>query len=133
MGAPSRGDGVEGTARTPHAHFFARLFAARLSFFMRASTLTTREPLVAPLGADVALRTPDLDFEATTYTLSGRFCLDARAMALSTSFNFLPALMSGSLATASARFFAALSRASARVRFLARASATFLMGLAAKD
>ena len=27
--------------------FFARLFAARLSFFMRASTETTREPFVA--------------------------------------------------------------------------------------
>ena len=50
-------------------HFFcflALLFAARLSFFILASTETTREPLVAPLGADVALRTPDLDFEATT-------------------------------------------------------------------
>ena len=46
--------------------FFARLFAARLSFFMRASTDTTREPFVAPLGADVALRTPLFDFDATT-------------------------------------------------------------------
>ena len=133
MGARSRGDGVEGTARTPRAHFFARLFAARLSFFILASTETTLEPFVAPLGADVALRTPLFDFEATTYTLSGRFCLDALAMARSTSFNFRPALMSGSLATASARFFAALSRASARVRFLARASATFLIGFAASD
>ena len=103
---------------------------------MRASTETTREPFVAPLGADVALRTPLFDFDATTYTLSGRFCFDARAMALSTSFNFRPALMSGSLATASARFLAALSRASARVRFLAHfrhllmPSATFLIGLA---
>jgi hypothetical protein len=111
----------------------ALLFAARLSFFMRASTETTREPFVAPLGADVALRTPDLDFEATTYTLSGRFCFEARAMARSTSLSLRPADMSGSLATASARFLAALSRASARVRFLARASATFLIGLAAKD
>ena len=66
MGARSRGDGVEGTARTPHANFFARLFAARLSFFILASTETTREPFVAPLGAEVALRTPDLDFDATT-------------------------------------------------------------------
>jgi len=41
--------------------------------------------------------------------------------------------MSGSLATASARFLAALSRASARVFLRARASATFLMGLAASD
>ena len=100
---------------------------------MRASTLTTREPFVAPLGAEVALRTPLFDFDATTYTLSGRFCLDARAMARSTSFNFRPALMSGSLATASARFLAAFNLASARVRFLARASATFLIGFAAKD
>ena len=50
-------------------HFFcflALLFAARLSFFILASTETTLEPFVAPFGADVALRTPLLDFEATT-------------------------------------------------------------------
>ena len=51
------------------ARFFLRFAAAfrdRLSFFMRASTDTTREPLAAPLGAEVALRTPDLDLDATT-------------------------------------------------------------------
>jgi len=46
--------------------FFAAALSDRLSFFMRASTETTREPLAAPLGVEVVLRTPDFDLEATT-------------------------------------------------------------------
>ena len=84
------------------------LFAARLSFFIRVHR-NDASP-VAPLGADVALRTPDLDFDATTYLVGPLLLRRARHG----PFNFLqfPPAHVRVVGHGLGALFAALSRAS---------------------